>query len=121
MSKSKYIVCCAGNCSIWIMLYRGNCDNVYEYTNGKWIQPSKNGSQPTINPPPQNINVSYAKCIKKDCIYLRHTNHKNNGGTHCCYACKIGKETCRFQLSIFVLSYTLCYSASFNINILNLC
>ena len=48
MSKCKYIVCGTGNCSIWIMLYRGNNKNVYQYLNGKWynsgntITPSKN-------------------------------------------------------------------------------
>ena len=33
MSKCKYIVCGSGNCSIWIMLYRGNADNVYQHLN----------------------------------------------------------------------------------------
>ena len=28
MSKCKYIICGSGNCSIWIMLYRGNNNNV---------------------------------------------------------------------------------------------
>lgn len=37
MSKCKYIVCGSGNCSIWIMLYRGNCSNVCQYLNGEWI------------------------------------------------------------------------------------
>lgn len=31
MSKCKYIVCSSGNCSLWIALYRGNTDNVYQY------------------------------------------------------------------------------------------
>jgi hypothetical protein len=39
MSKCKYIVCGSGNCSIWIMLYRGNADNVYQNLRGKWICP----------------------------------------------------------------------------------
>jgi hypothetical protein len=30
MSKCKYIVCNTGNCSIWLMFYRGNCKNVYQ-------------------------------------------------------------------------------------------
>jgi hypothetical protein len=37
MSKCKYIICGSGNCSIWIMLYRGNSNNVYQNINGKWI------------------------------------------------------------------------------------
>ena len=36
MSKCKYIVCGSGNCSIWIMLYRGNNRNVCQYLNGSW-------------------------------------------------------------------------------------
>lgn len=38
MSKCKYIICGSGNCSIWIMFYRGNCDNVYQNLNGKWYE-----------------------------------------------------------------------------------
>jgi hypothetical protein len=30
MSKCKYIICGSGNCSIWIMLYRGHNNNVYQ-------------------------------------------------------------------------------------------
>jgi hypothetical protein len=36
MSKCKYIICGSGNCSIWIMLYRGNNKNVCQYLDGKW-------------------------------------------------------------------------------------
>ena len=36
MSKCKYIICGSGNCSIWIMLYRGNNTNVCQYLNGTW-------------------------------------------------------------------------------------
>ena len=38
MSKCNYIVCGSGNCSIWIMLYRGNSRNVYQNLNGEWIK-----------------------------------------------------------------------------------
>lgn len=38
MSKCKYIICGSGNCSIWIMLFRGNCNNVYQYVNSKMTQ-----------------------------------------------------------------------------------
>ena len=31
MSKCNYIVCGSGNCSLWILLYRGNANNVYQY------------------------------------------------------------------------------------------
>jgi len=37
MSKCKYIICGSGNCSIWIMLYRGNNNNVYQFQNGEWV------------------------------------------------------------------------------------
>lgn len=37
MSKCKYIVCGSGNCSIWIMFYRGNNNNVCQFLNGTWI------------------------------------------------------------------------------------
>jgi len=30
MSKCKYVICGSGNCSIWIMLYRGNNTNVFQ-------------------------------------------------------------------------------------------
>ena len=36
MSKCKYIICGSGNCSIWIMLYRNNNNNVIQYLNGIW-------------------------------------------------------------------------------------
>ena len=37
MSKCKYIICGSGNCSIWIMLYRGNNKNVYQNLDNKWL------------------------------------------------------------------------------------
>jgi hypothetical protein len=37
MSKCKYIICGSGNCSIWIMLFRGNSDGIYQNLNDKWI------------------------------------------------------------------------------------
>ena len=37
MSKCRYIICGAGNCSIWIMLYRGNANNIIQYLNGKML------------------------------------------------------------------------------------
>ena len=48
MSKCKYIICGSGNCSIWIMFYRGNTKNVFQSCNGvdnhktwkKWIEPN---------------------------------------------------------------------------------
>lgn len=35
MSKCKYIICTSGNCSFWIMLFRGNSNNVIQYLNDK--------------------------------------------------------------------------------------
>jgi hypothetical protein len=40
MSKCKYIICGSGNCSLWIMLYRGNSKNVYQSTGDSWISHS---------------------------------------------------------------------------------
>jgi len=36
MSKCKYIICGTGNCSIWIMIFRGNNNNVCQYLDGTW-------------------------------------------------------------------------------------
>lgn len=38
MSKCKYVVCGSGNCSIWIVLFRGNANNVYQNLNGQWFK-----------------------------------------------------------------------------------
>lgn len=37
MSQCEYIICGSGNCSLWIMLYRGHCKNVYQSLDRKWI------------------------------------------------------------------------------------
>ena len=37
IAKSKYIICSSGNCSIWIMFFRENANNVYQYLNNKWL------------------------------------------------------------------------------------
>lgn len=37
MSKCRYIICGSGNCSMWIMFYRENDNNVYQNLNGEWI------------------------------------------------------------------------------------
>jgi len=39
MSKCKYIICGSGNCSIWIMFFRGNAANVFQNLHGQWIEP----------------------------------------------------------------------------------
>lgn len=36
MSKCKYIICPTGNCSLWIILFRGNCDGVYQNKDKIW-------------------------------------------------------------------------------------
>lgn len=46
MSKCKYIICGSGNCSLWIMLYRNNCYNVYQHLNDKFII---HPSRPVVN------------------------------------------------------------------------
>jgi len=37
MSKCKYIVCGTGNCSIWIVFYRGHAKNVIQNNRCRWI------------------------------------------------------------------------------------
>jgi hypothetical protein len=37
MSKCKYIICGSGNCSFWIILYRGNSNNVYQNLKNNWL------------------------------------------------------------------------------------
>jgi len=37
MSKCRYIVCGSGNCSIWVMFYRGNNTGVFQNLNGRWL------------------------------------------------------------------------------------
>jgi hypothetical protein len=37
MSRCKYVICGTGNCSQWIMFYRGGNNNVYQNLNNKWI------------------------------------------------------------------------------------
>ena len=37
MAKCKYVVCGSGNCSIWIALYRGNTEGMYQHLHDKWI------------------------------------------------------------------------------------
>lgn len=37
MSKCKYLVFGSGNCSLWIVLYRNNANNVSQYLNGEWL------------------------------------------------------------------------------------
>jgi hypothetical protein len=36
MSKCKYIICPTGNCSLWIILFRGNCDGIYQNKDRVW-------------------------------------------------------------------------------------
>jgi hypothetical protein len=44
-----------------------------------------------IHPPNTNLlskNIIYPKCNRPECNYIKHDNPNNNGGTHCCLACK---------------------------------
>jgi len=36
MSRCKYIICGTGNCSLWIMFYRGHANNVFQFRHGQW-------------------------------------------------------------------------------------
>lgn len=44
MSKCKWVVCTSGNCSLFIMYYRGHANNVYQYLNGTWHLPPSSSS-----------------------------------------------------------------------------
>lgn len=37
ISQCKYIVCSSGNCSIWIILFRGHANNVYQTLKCEWV------------------------------------------------------------------------------------
>jgi len=37
LSKCKYIICSSSNCSIWMMFYRNNGNNVYQFLNNIWL------------------------------------------------------------------------------------
>jgi hypothetical protein len=37
MSKTKFILCGSGNCSIWICFYRGNANGIQQFCKGEWI------------------------------------------------------------------------------------
>lgn len=37
LSKSKYIICSSGSCSIWMMLFRGNGNNIKQFLNNEWF------------------------------------------------------------------------------------
>jgi hypothetical protein len=37
ISRCKYIICSSGNCSIWMMLYRGHGKNIIQFLNNKWF------------------------------------------------------------------------------------
>ena len=43
LSKCKYIICSSGNCSEWIMFYRGNNKNVIQYLEGTWYNSTSGG------------------------------------------------------------------------------
>lgn len=38
MAKCNSIICTSGNCSIWILFFRENARNVYQYLNDSWVQ-----------------------------------------------------------------------------------
>lgn len=36
-SKSKYLICSSSNCSYFMILYRNNCENIFQFLNNKWL------------------------------------------------------------------------------------
>ena len=37
MSQCEHIICGSGNCSLWIILYRGHANNVYQNLYNSWF------------------------------------------------------------------------------------
>jgi len=37
VAQCKYIICSSGNCSIWMMYYRGHGNNVKQFLNNEWL------------------------------------------------------------------------------------
>jgi hypothetical protein len=37
MSKCKHIIFTTGNCSIWTLYFRGDCENVHQHLDGRWV------------------------------------------------------------------------------------
>lgn len=37
IAKCKYTICSSGNCSVWMMYFRGDANNVSQYLNGEWL------------------------------------------------------------------------------------
>jgi hypothetical protein len=57
-----------------------------------------------ILPVSPNESTLLIKCNRQGCKFLRHTNIENNGGTHCCYACKTrNKHGAACQRNIYML------------------
>jgi hypothetical protein len=53
-------------------------------------------------------------CLRDGCHFLRHADNKNNGGTHCCFACKIGnghEPFCQRRTTMGISLGFLCESA----------
>jgi GR25 family glycosyltransferase involved in LPS biosynthesis len=44
-----------------------------------------------MNSLPVFCETEWLPCKREGCAFMAHTNIKNNGGTHCCYGCKIGR------------------------------
>jgi hypothetical protein len=56
-----------------------------------WINQNLLSSYYTYNLPDGKLpakNSVYLKCRRSGCNYIKHHNLSNNGGTHCCLACK---------------------------------
>jgi hypothetical protein len=37
IAKCKFVICSSGNCSVWMMYFRGNANNVSQHLNGYWL------------------------------------------------------------------------------------
>jgi len=44
-----------------------------------------------MNSLPFFCETEWLPCKRAGCAFMSHSDMRNNGGTHCCYSCKIGK------------------------------
>jgi len=64
MSKCKYVICGSGNCSIWIMLFRENCNNVYQYYNDKMLIHKTDTDWKTVAREGEEVSIGLDKRIR---------------------------------------------------------
>lgn len=61
VSKCKYLVTHSGNCGLWAVLYRGNCEHVHQWLHHSWDH--RNTRLVTLW---QKVKIFYKKIFKKN-------------------------------------------------------